>query len=222
MNRSVLSRSAFALATSATVFGAVTGADRLHRFAKPLMVPALVAGLPPRSPLLGSALAAATIGDILLLDPDDDEKILRGATAFTVMQICFAKVLSDRGAQLSVRNALPRLVGWGVASAMLARKSPRVAPGLAAYGLTLATMSTFAADPILAPGSAAVAGVVVPGSDPRSRIALGGILFTVSDALIVFRRLQLRRESHRRIAEGIVLATYAAAQLLLVEGMSGE
>ena len=222
MNRSTLSRLAFVGATSATVFGAVTGSERLQRIAKPLMVPALAArGVRPMS-TLGVALTAATVGDVLLIDPDDDARILRGATAFAVMQGCYCWLLAERGARPTAANAVPRLAGWATAAALLTRRSPAVAPGLAGYGLTLAAMSTLAADLAVAPGSDTVAGVVVPGSDPRSRLALGGILFTASDALIVFRRLFLDRESHRRVAEGAILATYALAQLFLVEGLAGE
>lgn len=222
MKRAELSRVAFASAAAATVVGAVTGADRLHRLAKPLMVPALAVGLPNPKSTLGIALAAATVGDVLLIDPDDDSRILRGAAAFAVMQGCYCALLRDAGAVPTPVNAAPRLGGWAAATAVLARRSPTVAPGLSAYGLTLATMSILAADPALAPGARTVAGVVVPTGDRRSRLALGGILFTTSDALIVVRRVFLRSQTARRAAEGAILATYAAAQWLLVEGLSGQ
>ena len=220
MNRSTLSRTAFASASAATVLGAVLGADRLHRFAKPLIAPSLMAGLPKPASTLGLALTAATVGDVLLLDPDDDSRILHGAASFAVMQGCYCGLLRARGARVTVSAAAPRAAGWLLAVVSMAARSPDVAPGLGAYGLTLASMSTLAADPTLVPGARTAAGVVVPGADPASRIALGGVLFTVSDALIVARRLLLTTESHRRAAEGVILATYAVAQLFLVEGLS--
>lgn len=222
MKRSIAARAAFLAAATATVFGAATGAEKIHRIAKPLMVPALAAGLPRPVSTLGAALVAATVGDVLLIDPDDDARILRGASAFAVMQGCYIGLLASKGARPTVTNSVPRLAGWGLAAGQLARRSPAVAPGLAGYGLMLATMSTLAADPSLVPGATTRAGVVVPSSDPRSRLAIGGILFTVSDALIVVRRLFLRADSHRRLAEGTILATYAAAQLCLVEGLAGK
>lgn len=222
MRRTVAARIGFVVATVATVVGAATGAERVHRYAKPLIVPSLVVGLPKPASTLGVALAAATVGDVLLIDPDDDDRILRGAAAFAVMQGCFCALLIRRGATVSVANAVPRLAGWASAATLLARLSPSVAPGLAGYGLSLAAMSTLAADPALAPSSATCAGVVIPDADPRSRLAVGGILFTVSDALIVVRRLFLRSETTRRVTEGAILATYAAAQSLLVEGLLGE
>ncbi len=72
-------------------------------------------------------------------------------------------------------------------------------------------MSTLAADPALS----------ADGST-RRMLAVGGTLFTVSDGLIVWRRLFLNTQRPRRRAEGAVLATYAIAQLLLVEGLSGK
>ncbi len=186
------------------------------------MVPALLIGLPKPVSALGGAMVAATVGDVLLIDPDDDSRILQGAASFAVMQAIYAELLRKRGARPTVSNAVPRLVGWVAAAASMARRSPGVAPGLSAYGSTLAAMSTLAADPALAPEARTVAGLVVPGTDPRSRLAVGGMLFTISDALIVVRRLFLRRVVHRRIAEGSILATYALAQALLVEGLSGE
>lgn len=222
MKRSIPARVAFAAAATATVVGAATGMDRLHRIVKPLMIPALAVGLPSPKSTLGVALAAATVGDVLLIDPDDDTRILRGASAFALMQGCYIGLLASEGARPTATNAVPRLAGWATAAAVLARRSPAVAPGLAGYGLTLATMSTLAADPSLAPSATVKAGLVMPNSDPRSRIALGGVLFTVSDALIVFRRLLLHTDSHRRAAEGAILATYALAQLFLVEGLAGE
>ena len=61
--------------------------------------------------------------------------------------------------------------------------------------------------------------VVVPGEERRSWLGVGGVLFTASDGLIVVRRLFIRGKAGRAAAEGVILASYAAAQLMLVEGM---
>ena len=45
------------------------------------------------------------------------------------------------------------------------------------------------------------------------------MLFTASDGLIVVRRLFIRGTAGRAAAEGVILASYAGAQLMLVEGM---
>lgn len=211
MQRSTISRLMFAVSATATVASAVIGADRVHRCAKPIMVPALAVGVGRMTPVLGTALAAATLGDVLMIDPDDDRRILRGAAAFAVMQGCYIGTLRARGAGITKVEALPRYAGWAVAATLLARRSPAVAPGLASYGLALTTMSALAADPAAAPNTSV-----------RRMLTAGGILFTVSDGLIVWRRLFLDAERSRRRAEGAVLATYAVAQLLLVEGLSGK
>lgn len=83
----------------------------------------------------------------------------------------------------------------------------------------LGTTSTLSADPALAPQSKAVLDVVVPNKDRRSWLGLGGVLFTASDGLIVVRRLFIRGTAGRAAAEGVILASYAGAQLMLVEGM---
>ncbi|MBM4708747.1 lysoplasmalogenase, partial [Rhodococcus hoagii] len=88
------------------------------------------------------------------------------------------------------------------------------------YGALLGTTATLAADPALAPGASDVAGLPMPNrGDRRSWLGLGGLLFTGSDGTIVVRKLFLRGEKTRAVAEGAILASYAAAQLLLVEGM---
>lgn len=215
----------FGAASVATVVGAVAGSERLQQVAKPLIAPSLAAGVIRRqttadSPLLIGGLAAATVGDILLIDPDDDSRLMRGATAFAGMQAAYTALLLRHGARPTIPAVAPRLLGWAGAAALLRSRARSVSTPLTAYGATLATATSLASDPALAPGADVVAGLAVPNADPRSRLGLGALLFTVSDGLIVVRRLFIRGETGRRIAEGAILATYAAAQLLLVEGMS--
>ncbi|MBF6150458.1 lysoplasmalogenase family protein, partial [Nocardia nova] len=54
-------------------------------------------------------------------------------------------------------------------------------------------------------------------SDPRSRLGVGALLFTLSDGLIVLRRIFARSSRSRRVSEGVILATYAGAQYLLAD-----
>ncbi|WP_345349359.1 lysoplasmalogenase [Rhodococcus olei] len=215
-------------ATAATVVGAVTENERLQLVAKPLIAPALAARVLRRrgnvdavdTGLLLGSLAAATVGDVFMIDPDDDTRLMNGARSFAVMQLGYSAVLARRGARPTVPALVPRLLGWIGASGLLRARARRVAPTLTGYGAVLGTTSTLSADPALAPGARVVAGTVVPNTDPRSRIGLGGLLFTGSDALIVVRRLFVRSQAGRRLVEGVVLASYAAAQALLVEGMT--
>ncbi|PPJ32646.1 hypothetical protein C5E45_21490 [Nocardia nova] len=167
-----------------------------------------------RALLIGS-LAAATVGDLLLIDPDDDRRLVAGASAFAVMQCGYSALWWRRGARPQPMVAAPRVFAWLGAAMLLRARAPRIAAPLTAYGATLGTAATLASDSALAPGAKVVAGTVVPGSDPRSRLALGALLFTLSDGLIVLRRLFARTTRSRRAGEAVILATYAGAQYLL-------
>ncbi|WP_405178631.1 lysoplasmalogenase [Nocardia sp. NBC_01377] len=218
-------RIGFLAAAAVTVYGAVTGRDSFQRAAKPLLMPLLAADVvtspasldgTDRRVLLGS-LAAATVGDVLLIEPDDDRRLVVGASFFAVMQTGYSTLWLRRGARPTAANAVPRVVAWLGAAALLRDRAPSVAAPLTAYGATLGTAAVLASDPALAPDARQIAGLNVPGPDPRSRLGLGALLFTVSDGLIVVRRLFARTERSRRISEGVILGTYAAAQYLLAD-----
>ncbi|MEW2015667.1 lysoplasmalogenase family protein [Rhodococcus sp. NPDC076796] len=200
-------RAAALVAGAVTVVGAWTGSMPLQRVAKPLIVPALACGLDPvPNRVLLAGLAAATVGDVLLIDPDDDSALEWGARAFAVMQGSYTYLLLRRGARPSLVDAVPRYTGWAVAATLLAKRQPAVASTLIAYGAVLATTSTLSARSVSRGGD--------------RRLMIGGVLFTVSDALIVFRRLFLTEDRQRRTAEAIILSTYVAAQVLLVEALA--
>ncbi|MFI5431514.1 lysoplasmalogenase [Rhodococcus baikonurensis] len=217
----------FAAATAVTVVGAVVGNERVQQIAKPLIAPALAARvLRKRSEtetadtaLLLAGLAAATVGDVFMIDPDNDARLIKGASSFAVMQASYSALLLRRDARPTRAALRPRISGWSTASGLLRAKAPSVSTPLTGYGLMLGTTSTLSADPALAPQSKAVLDVVVPNKDRRSWLGLGGVLFTASDGLIVVRRLFIRGTAGRAAAEGVILASYAGAQLMLVEGM---
>ncbi|WP_280443991.1 lysoplasmalogenase family protein [Nocardia brasiliensis] len=218
-------RAGFLAAAAVTVYGAVTGRERAQWLAKPLLMPLLAADVATsdaaldttdRTVLLG-ALGAATLGDILLIDPDDDRRLIAGASSFAVMQAGYTALWLRKGARPRAAIAGPRLAAWLGAAALLRAKAPAVALPLTAYGATLGTAGVLASDPALARDAKNVAGVNIPNADPRSRLALGALLFTVSDGLIVARKLFARGERSRRVTEGVILTTYAAAQFLLAD-----
>ncbi|MEV0295762.1 lysoplasmalogenase [Nocardia sp. NPDC050710] len=218
-------RLGFLAAAAITVYGAVTGRDKLQWVAKPLMMPLLAADVATsdaalddsdRALLLGS-LSAATVGDILLIDPDDDRRLIAGASAFAVMQTGYSALWLRHGARPIAANVVPRVTAWLGAALLMRAKAPTVAAPLTAYGATLGTAAVLASDPALAPEAENVAGLNIPGADPRSRLGFGALLFTLSDGLIVLRRLFARTEGSRRATEGVILGTYAAAQYLLAD-----
>ncbi|MEV0028726.1 lysoplasmalogenase [Nocardia sp. NPDC050793] len=218
-------RAGFLAAAAVTVFGAVTGRDRLQWLAKPLMMPLLAADVatsgvdvdPTERTILLGSLGAATVGDILLIEPDDDRRLIAGASSFAVMQAGYSTLWWRRGARPLAPIAVTRAAAWLGAASLLRAKAPTVAAPLTAYGATLGTAAVLASDPRLAPGAKNVAGLNIPDADPRSRLGLGALLFTLSDGLIVLRRLFARTSRSRRATEGVILATYAAAQYLLAD-----
>ncbi|MFE7796864.1 lysoplasmalogenase [Nocardia sp. NPDC057440] len=207
------------------MYGAVTGREKLQWLAKPLLMPLLAADValdgaeldPTDRALLLGSLGAATVGDVLLIDPDNDRRLIAGASSFAVMQTGYSALWWRRGGRPHAAVAVPRLIAWLGAGALLRAKAPGVAAPLTAYGATLGTAAVLASDPDVAPYTKTVAGVNVPGADPRSRLGVGALLFTVSDGLIVLRRLFARGERSRRVTEGVILSTYAAAQYLLAD-----
>ncbi|MEV4241240.1 lysoplasmalogenase [Nocardia sp. NPDC049737] len=217
-------RAGFLVAAAATVYGAVTGRDKVQWVTKPLLMPLLAAdaaadrALDPvdRTVLLG-CLGAATIGDVLLIEPDSDRRLIAGASSFAVMQTGYSVLWWRRGGRARPEIAVPRLLAWLGAAALMRAKAPTVAAALTAYGATLGSAAVLASDPGLAPDAKNIAGLNIPNADPRSRLGLGALLFTVSDGLIVLRRLFARGERSRRVTEGVILATYAAAQYLLAD-----
>ncbi|NKY56375.1 lysoplasmalogenase [Nocardia flavorosea] len=218
-------RAGYLVATAVTVAGALTGRQSLQWAAKPLMMPLLAADIatstadiaPRERALLLGALGAATVGDVLLIEPDDDRRLIAGASSFAVMQSGYATLWWRRGARPRANTVVPRVLAWAGAAVMLRTRAPVLAGPLSAYGLTLGSAAVLASDPALAPGAKNIAGLNIPDSDPRSRLGMGALLFTVSDGLIVVRRLFARGQRSRRVIEAIILATYGCAQFLLAD-----
>lgn len=217
----------FVAASAATVVGGVLGNESVQKVAKPLIAPSLAVRVLRRShdldradtALLLAGLTAATVGDMFMIDPDDDSRILRGAGSFAVMQTSYSTLLARHGARPTRTSVLQRVPAVLGAAGLLGSRSRSVAAPLTAYGTLLATTATLAADPSLAPVAKTSGGLVFPNADRRSWLGLGGLVFTLSDGTIVGRRALLKNKSARAAAEGFVLATYAGAQLLLVEGI---
>ncbi|WP_182358135.1 lysoplasmalogenase family protein [Tomitella gaofuii] len=216
-----------ALATTAL---ALTGDKRIQYATKTTLGPALAArvlrerragaidGVDTALLLIG--LAGATAGDVFMIDADDDERLRRGASAFGVMQSAYGQYLRQHGAKPRLKTALVGGASAAAGAALLHWRMPQVASTLSGYSLALGTTATLAADPGLAPGAPRIADVVRPdAADTRTWLGAGGMLFTVSDAAIVGRRMFLRGAAARRLAEGFVIASYGAAHLMLVEGM---
>lgn len=134
-------RAGFLAAAAITVAGALTGRDRLQLAAKPLMMPLLAADIgcngqagqagqelarSDRAVLLG-AIGAATAGDILLIDPDDDRRLIAGASSFAVMQAGYTTLWLRHGARPQPVLVVQRALAWFGAAVLLRKKAPNVA-----------------------------------------------------------------------------------------------
>lgn len=229
-NRVLPEHSVYLASSVATTVLALSGDKRLQYASKPVMAPALAArvvreyrdrhldGIDATLLLIG--LAAATVGDVFMIDADNDQRLVRGATSFGVMQSAYTTVLRQAGAKPHVRTVAPQAAAAAAGSGLLFWRLPAVAKPLSAYSFALGATAAIASDPELVPGARQVAGIPVPErSDPRTWLAAGGLVFSVSDASIVLRRIFLNGETSKRLAEGLVIATYAAAHVMLIEGL---
>ncbi|WP_238420112.1 lysoplasmalogenase [Gordonia sp. 'Campus'] len=161
---------------------------------------------------LASVIGFSTAGDRLMLceefthdDPVAKDRYLRwGATLFAGAQLSYAIAMWRAGARPSARTLLPRLGLLGESATVLARHRRNLLPTLSTYGNTLATMSALASD--------------MPGPQPRMRA--GGWAFLLSDLAIVNRRHLVTDRRLRVAGETWVLASYFAAQYLLIGGLA--
>lgn len=155
------------------------------------------AGAPPR--LLVVGLAFALLGDVLLNLPGT-LAFLAGMGAFLVMQVCYVLGFLGIGARTWFAAhraaALAWLALWAVLNMVLGPMLGEMRWPVAVYSLALVTMAACA---------------VATG---RRWIAVGGVLFLVSDLLIA-----LRVAGTELPASGVlVMATYCTAQLLIATG----
>lgn len=206
-----LLRAAYLAVGALTTVTGAAAARTPHAVAKTSLMPFLCAELVAdrRSradgPLL-TALVASGVGDVVLLgddgDPDAQRRRLRcGAGAFAVTQLTYVVLLAARGDRPRWRAAVP-VCGSLLAAAVLdSDDQGGLDPWLTSYGVLLGATGVLGQD------------------DAEGRVRAGSALFVLSDLTILLRSARLRGGSSRALAEGAVLATYAAAQRLLVDGL---
>ena len=127
-----------------------------------------------------------------------------GASLFAGAQCCYSVLLARRGARPRLRHLLPRNAVLAESALVMARRRPALLPVLGGYGLTLATMSALSADI----------------DHPQPSMTVGGALFLASDVTIINRRHLIADPRWRVVAETWILASYFAAQWLLINGLS--
>ncbi|WP_246394816.1 lysoplasmalogenase [Corynebacterium anserum] len=218
-------RAGYLAAAAVSVLAAAIPSDATTRLIKPTLMPLLVASSdlfatqrsrriavkhPLDTALLVGGLACGCLGDIILMGKDsrsEDKRVRasnlnRGAAAFAVNQSAYHALLTRQGARAQKKDILLRipavLAGIGLASVA----NTKALPAAAGYGTALGYTSVLA-------------------EDHSPEAALGGNLFVASDALILGRLTMLKNKSRLdALVDGVVMATYTAAQLLLVDAIT--
>ena len=220
-------RAVFVGATAALVYAGVTRSKKIESVAKPLIMTSLQAGLwrtrherdRTENALLAVATTASLAGDVLMMEEEfatgetlSDMWIKRGASAFAVNHAAMIALALRKGARPCGYDLLERLPGMVEGLAVLAVKRPHLLKPLGSYSAILTAMSTMVASSKLVEGA--------PDNSRRRGLELGGLLFLISDGVLLHRRVFLKGDTPRAIGEGVVLSTYSLSQLLLVDGLS--
>lgn len=224
---SQLALGGFAASSATTIYAAATHKRKLEYLAKPLIGPSLIALVVSeqqkqtakqadaaktdarQQTVLKFALAAATAGDIFMLQPDNEKRVTKGAASFAVMHGAYTANFRRSGSKPTSKIVKPLAANWLTAAGLLALKAGTMAPPLALYGTTLSTMAAHAMS-------------VPAGSRGRAAAAGGAGLFVLSDSLVAARRYLAKSELRKRQIETLVLGTYTAAQILLVAGLTAQ
>ncbi len=198
--REAVSLLPFALASSVHVGAKLTGSRPVDRVSKAMLVPLLglrLLAAPRRnrrtSTLLFAELLFSWIGDLTI-----DRSFRTGLAAFFAAHLCLI-ILFWTGFRTRMSPWSALLLPWLLVMVVVLR--PRLTtlyPAVVAYATILATMAASA------------------GRGGR-RIGLGGVLFVISDSLLAFRQFTPWFRSAPWGA--VVMASYLAAQALLVDGV---
>lgn len=190
------STAAFVAVAALDVVLAATGRRRPRRFTKPLLMPLLLAG---RDPATRRALAMSWGGDVALLG-SGDAAFTAGLGSFLAGHLVWIGALRGRGDGGRLRHRLPaaatEVAAYGVLTRYLWSRTGQHRIPVLVYGTVLLAMSLTALD------------------SRSRRVAAGGALFLVSDAVLALERFGDVDLPH---AEPVVMATYTAAQALLAD-----
>jgi uncharacterized membrane protein YhhN len=178
---------------------ALAAADRRRerRLTKPLLMPVLAVG---RDRPTQTALALSGAGDVALLG-SGSTAFTAGLGSFLAAHLAWVRALRGRpgGGRVARTPALaaPYGAAWLGLNALLWRHTGRDRWPVVVYSAVLATTAVAALD------------------TDDLRAAAGGALFMTSDALLALERFTgLHLPAH----EGLVMASYTAAQALLAAG----
>ncbi|MEQ8629047.1 lysoplasmalogenase [Ekhidna sp.] len=201
----------------ANVIAKVIPSEELDQFTKPLLMPLLmfyvyrssIGKTTLRILLLSGALLFSWLGDVVLMYQADERFFMAGIGLFLIAQVIYVVVLRRSSYQKPAFNLiqmLPFLVYGGLLFYLLLPAGDFTIP-IVVYGSVIMTMAIMAR---LREGNT---------SQESYRLALyGSLLFVLSDSILSINAF------HTSIpyAGVFIMATYCAAQLLLVKGLLGH
>jgi len=187
---------AFLAVAAVDVALAARDRKRLRLLTKPLLMPALMVN---RDRATQRALVLGGIGDDALLG-EGSAAFSAGLGAFLVGHLAWIAAFRGRASTKLVRRhpplAIPYAIAWAAFNAYLWPRTGRDRYPVVAYSTVLAAMALAALD------------------TGKPATAAGGALFLTSDGLLALERFAgIRFTAH----EGVVMATYTAAQALLAD-----
>ncbi len=170
---------------------AATGRHRARFVTKPLLMPTLIPGRPRE---VQRALALGGAGDVALLG-HGDVAFTAGLGSFLLGHVAWVAALRPRSTgAVTPAKAAPYLAAWA---------------GLNAYLWSRTGKDRL---PVLAYSTALLATALAALDTGDAKTAAGGALFLASDTLLAVERFSgIHLPGH----EGLVMASYSAAQALL-------
>lgn len=193
------SRVAYAALALADTALAVSGRDRARRATKPLLMPVLAL---QRDAPTRRALAAGGLGDVALLG-HGDAAFTAGLGSFLVGHAAWVAALRGRPGGGVVRRRPVLAVPYALV--------------LAGFNASLWNRTGNDRVPVLVYSAALTATALAALDSGDARAAVGGALFLGSDGLLALERFAgVQLPAH----EGLVMASYTAAQALLAAGGS--
>lgn len=203
--------------SAANVIAKIIPSEELDQFTKPLLMPLLmfyvyrssIGKTTLRILLLSGALLFSWLGDVVLMYQSNEVYFMAGIGLFLMAQIIYIVVLRKSTYQkptLNLYRVFPFIL-YALALFYVLLPAGDFTIPIVVYGLVIMTMVIMAR---LREGNT---------SQESYQLALyGSILFVLSDSILAFNSF------HTAIpyAGVFIMATYCAAQLLLVKGLLGH
>ena len=194
----------YCIAAAADVALAALGKRRYRRLTKPLLMPLLAQAEAQRTePLVLAGMGLSWAGDVALLS-EGEGAFTAGLAAFLAAHLSYIAALRRRragGIRRSPSLAMSYVVAWLVLNVLLWPRTARLRWPVIVYSTTLLAMALAALDT----------------GDPAA--TAGGAAFLASDGILAMDVFGVAGFSS---ADGLVMATYTAAQALLARGARRE